>query len=291
MNSDEIRETFLSFFEQRGHLRVPSASLVPAPDDTSTLLTVAGMQPLKPYFEGREEPPKRRLDLVAALLSHRRHRGGRHDQAPPDLLRDARQLQRRRLLQGRVDGLRLGALARGLRLRPGADLGHGVRRRRASSGSAPTPSRSRSGARSASPRSGSCACRARRTSGRRGATGPCGPCSEMYIDRGPEFGVRRPAARRRHRPLPRVLEPRLHDLRAARGRLAHRAAAAQHRHRPRARADGGDPAGRRLGLRHRRASRRWSSSPRSSRGASTAPIRRRPGRCGSSPTTRAARST
>ncbi len=61
MKSDEIRETFLSFFEQRGHLRVPSASLVPAPDDTSTLLTVAGMQPLKPYFEGREEPPKGRL--------------------------------------------------------------------------------------------------------------------------------------------------------------------------------------------------------------------------------------
>ena len=61
MRSDEIRETFLSFFEQRGHERVPSASLVPAPDDTSTLLTVAGMQPLKPYFEGREQPPKRRL--------------------------------------------------------------------------------------------------------------------------------------------------------------------------------------------------------------------------------------
>ena len=61
MRSDEIRETFLSYFERRGHQRVPSASLVPAPDDTSTLLTVAGMQPLKPYFEGREEPPKRRL--------------------------------------------------------------------------------------------------------------------------------------------------------------------------------------------------------------------------------------
>jgi alanyl-tRNA synthetase len=61
MKSGEIRETFLEFFEQRGHLRRPSASLVPPPEDTSTLLTVAGMQPLKPYFEGREEPPKRRL--------------------------------------------------------------------------------------------------------------------------------------------------------------------------------------------------------------------------------------
>ena len=68
----EIRETFLSYFERRGHLRLPSASLVPAPDDTSTLLTVAGMQPLKPYFEGREEPPKRRhLTLIAALVPDR----------------------------------------------------------------------------------------------------------------------------------------------------------------------------------------------------------------------------
>jgi len=61
VKSDEIRETFLSFFEQRGHLRVPSASLIPPPEDTSTLLTVAGMQPFKPYFEGREAPPRPRL--------------------------------------------------------------------------------------------------------------------------------------------------------------------------------------------------------------------------------------
>jgi alanyl-tRNA synthetase len=61
MLSSEIRETYLSFFEERGHRRMPSASLVPAPDDTSTLLTVAGMQPFKPYFLGREEPPATRL--------------------------------------------------------------------------------------------------------------------------------------------------------------------------------------------------------------------------------------
>jgi alanyl-tRNA synthetase len=57
VNSAEIRESFLSFFEERGHVRLPSASLVPAPDDTSTLLTIAGMQPLKPCFSGREQPP------------------------------------------------------------------------------------------------------------------------------------------------------------------------------------------------------------------------------------------
>ena len=55
--SNEIREGFLSFFEEKGHLRRPSASLVPRADDRSTLLTTAGMQPQMPYFLGREQPP------------------------------------------------------------------------------------------------------------------------------------------------------------------------------------------------------------------------------------------
>jgi alanyl-tRNA synthetase len=53
----ELREGFLSFFESKGHLRRPSASLVPRADDRSTLLTSAGMQPQMPYFLGREPPP------------------------------------------------------------------------------------------------------------------------------------------------------------------------------------------------------------------------------------------
>jgi alanyl-tRNA synthetase len=53
----ELREGFLSFFEEKGHLRVPSASLVPRADDRSTLLTTAGMQPQMPYFLGLEQPP------------------------------------------------------------------------------------------------------------------------------------------------------------------------------------------------------------------------------------------
>ncbi|HSF61060.1 MAG TPA: alanine--tRNA ligase [Gaiellaceae bacterium] len=53
----ELREGFLAFFEGKGHLRVPSASLVPRADDHSTLLTTAGMQPQMPYFLGREPPP------------------------------------------------------------------------------------------------------------------------------------------------------------------------------------------------------------------------------------------
>ena len=53
----ELREGFLAFFEEKGHLRCPSASLVPRADDHSTLLTSAGMQPQMPYFLGREPPP------------------------------------------------------------------------------------------------------------------------------------------------------------------------------------------------------------------------------------------
>ncbi|HEY7829636.1 MAG TPA: alanine--tRNA ligase [Solirubrobacteraceae bacterium] len=61
MTSDEIRERYLGFFEERGHKRIPSASLVPSAHDPSALLTVAGMHPLKPYFLGQEQPPAPRL--------------------------------------------------------------------------------------------------------------------------------------------------------------------------------------------------------------------------------------
>jgi alanyl-tRNA synthetase len=61
MSSDEIRERYLAFFEERGHTRVASSSLVPSAHDPSALLTVAGMHPLKPYFLGQEQPPAPRL--------------------------------------------------------------------------------------------------------------------------------------------------------------------------------------------------------------------------------------
>ncbi|MDP9135904.1 MAG: alanine--tRNA ligase, partial [Actinomycetota bacterium] len=61
MKAAEIRERYLSFFEARGHRRMPSAPLVPASYDPSVLLTTAGMQPFKPYFRGDEPPPAQRL--------------------------------------------------------------------------------------------------------------------------------------------------------------------------------------------------------------------------------------
>jgi alanyl-tRNA synthetase len=61
VTADQIRERFLAFFEERDHRRVPSASLVPASYDPSVLLTTAGMQPFKPFFQGDEPPPHVRL--------------------------------------------------------------------------------------------------------------------------------------------------------------------------------------------------------------------------------------
>jgi alanyl-tRNA synthetase len=53
----ELREGFQAFFEENGHLRCPSAPLIPRADDRSTLYTSAGMQPQMPFFLGREAPP------------------------------------------------------------------------------------------------------------------------------------------------------------------------------------------------------------------------------------------
>ena len=60
MGLNEIREKFLAFFESKDHLRLESASLVPH-NDNSLLLINSGMAPLKPYFTGQEIPPRRRV--------------------------------------------------------------------------------------------------------------------------------------------------------------------------------------------------------------------------------------
>lgn len=61
MGVNEVREKFLSFWESKGCLRHESYSLVPPANDKSLLLIAAGMAPLKPYFAGVEEPPRHRM--------------------------------------------------------------------------------------------------------------------------------------------------------------------------------------------------------------------------------------
>ncbi len=57
---NEIRERYLKYFESKGHLRLPSFPLVPQ-NDPSLLLINSGMAPLKPYFTGEQEPPRKRM--------------------------------------------------------------------------------------------------------------------------------------------------------------------------------------------------------------------------------------
>ena len=64
MQSHEIRRRFIDYFVQRGHVQLPSGSLVPPDGDTSVLITTAGMQPLKRYFLGIETPPAPRATTV-----------------------------------------------------------------------------------------------------------------------------------------------------------------------------------------------------------------------------------
>jgi alanyl-tRNA synthetase len=111
LSTSELRAAFLAFFRARGHQVVPSSPLVPGNDPT-LLFTNAGMVQFKDVFLGKDKRSYNR-----AVTSQRCVRaGGKHNDLenvgytarPPHLLRDAGQLQLRRLLQGRRDRLRLG---------------------------------------------------------------------------------------------------------------------------------------------------------------------------------------
>ena len=60
MGLNELREAYLSFFESKGHMRLPSYPLIPKDDDTLLLIN-AGMAPMKKYFLGQETPPAKRV--------------------------------------------------------------------------------------------------------------------------------------------------------------------------------------------------------------------------------------
>jgi alanyl-tRNA synthetase len=67
VESAEIRERFIKFFEEKNHTRMPSWPLI-LKDDPSVLFTSAGMQPLVPYFLGKKQPPAKRIVAVQKVF-------------------------------------------------------------------------------------------------------------------------------------------------------------------------------------------------------------------------------
>ena len=288
MKAAEIRERFLSFFEERDHLRVPSASLVPPslrPLGAADHRRDAALQALLPRRGGATVAA---AHLLPEGVSHHRHRGGGPHPPPPHVLRDARQLLGGRLLQGARRGAGARAVHAGLRASLRADLDHRVRRRRG-----PRPGCGRGGDRVLAGRGRARrADRAPRARGQLLAVGADRSVRALLgAVSGPRAGVRlrRRPARGRHRALPRVLEPGVHAVRPGRRRLAHAAAEQEHRHRHGPRPHGGDPPGRGVGVRDRPAPAAGRAG-RGAVGAHVRPGRGRPrARCASSRTTGAPR--
>ena len=219
----------------------------------------------------------------------RRPRRRRLDRPPRLVLRDARQLLVRRLLQGRGDPLRLGVRDRAHGLPRRAALGDRVRRR--SRARARRGRRRRAGLARRRP-----AARAHRRPAALGellAGGRHRPVRAVLRDLlrpRARARLRRPDVRaelRALRALPRVLEPRLHGVRPRRRRHADAAAAAEHRHRARPRARRHAPAGGRARSSTPTATRRSCAGWPRSRGSPTATPSRRRRRTASSPTTAA----
>src|SRR5262249_44956128 len=73
--ASELREGFLSYFESKHHARLPSAALVPPPDDPTTLFAVPGMQPMKRWFLGLDRPPQPRVTTAQKVM----RAGGKHN--------------------------------------------------------------------------------------------------------------------------------------------------------------------------------------------------------------------
>ena len=112
----ELRELFLSFFEEKGCKRYHSFSLVP--DDPTLLFTIAGMVPFKPYFLGLKTPEVTRATTSQKCVRTNDIEKRRTHGAPPHVLRNAGQLQLRRLFQARDNSV-------------GVGVPHGARRPRA----------------------------------------------------------------------------------------------------------------------------------------------------------------
>jgi alanyl-tRNA synthetase len=187
MTSDEIRRTYTSFFEERDHRRLPSASLIPAELDPSALFTVAGMHPLKAYFSGAEKPPHPRvttcqktfrtadIEIIGTTTRHLTFfemlgNFSFGDYFKTEAVRYAWDLSR--------DGFGLAQDDIWVTVFGGDDqLGIG-----------PDEDAIEAWLAVGVPRERIVECPRSENFWQVGPTGPCGPCSELYLDRGVELG-------------------------------------------------------------------------------------------------------
>ena len=201
MDSNTIRERFFDFFGERDHARVPSASLVP--NDPTLLLTNAGMNQFKPYFLGEQSPPFKRAESVQKCFRatdiDEVGKTARHltffemlgnfsfgdyykEKACPwawELVTEGWGIEEDRLWATvyETDDEARDIWIDGVGVRPERVIKRGRKD----------------------------------NFWDMGVAGPCGPCSEIFVDLGPEFGEEaRRRTRRQRGPLPRDLEPRLH---------------------------------------------------------------------------------
>jgi alanyl-tRNA synthetase len=187
MTSDEIRRTYIEFFEQRDHLRVPSASLIPAEHDPSVLFTIAGMVPFKPYFLGIEQPPHPRatscqktfrtsdIEIIGTTTRHLTFfemlgNFSFGDYFKQEAARFAWELS--------VDGFGFTPEDIWITVFGGDDeLGLG-----------PDEEAIEAWLQVGVPRERIVECPRSENFWQMGPTGPCGPCSELYLDRGVDLG-------------------------------------------------------------------------------------------------------
>ena len=187
MKAAAIRERYLAYFEGHDHLRVPSASLVPPPDDRSVLLTTAGMQQFKPYFRGEQPPPHPRLTSCQKCFR------------TPDIEevgKTARHLTNFEMLGNFSFGdyFKKGAISYALDL---STNGFGLDRERIwvsvfggdeALGLGPDEEAIDFWLAEGVPRERIVLLGREDNFWQAGPVGPCGPCSELYYDRGPDFG-------------------------------------------------------------------------------------------------------
>jgi len=186
----ELRESYLSYFQSKGHVLRPSSSLVPEAYDPSVLLTTAGMQPLKPFFLGLEEPPGPRLtsvqkcfrttdiDEVGATARHLTFFEMLGNFSFGDYFKDGAIDLAWEFVTGqmKLDKAKLWATV--YRGNPELSLGADEVAIAAWQRVGIPPERiTRLG---------------EDNFWKAGPTGPCGPCSEIYYDRGPERGCGKP---------------------------------------------------------------------------------------------------